>query len=158
VASLKEKLGDIENFGVWAKKNRLILENENPFYKIVSLYINALELIKLRTSILAPISQAVVKVAAQISDHYQYMKENESRLGTSESDDPLREMLSGLNRSLIWFVGQTAYRLIKFKDESAEKKDKEGNPTEKMQDLIVQSNLLSGGIEQRFIGSFSAET
>mmetsp|Transcript_44297 Transcript_44297/g.32302 ORF Transcript_44297/g.32302 Transcript_44297/m.32302 type:complete len:140 (+) Transcript_44297:1681-2100(+) len=86
------------------------------------------------------------------------MKENESRLGTSESDDPLREMLSGLNRSLIWFVGQTAYRLIKFKDESAEKKDKEGNPTEKMQDLIVQSNLLSGGIEQRFIGSFSAET
>ena len=53
----------------------------------------------------------------------------------------------------------SAYKLIKVKEveKDQEKKDKE-SPSEKMQDLIIQSNLLSGGIENRFITLFSNDT
>ena len=49
-----------------------------------------------------------------------------------------------------------AYKLIKVKEveKDQEKKDKE-SPSEKMQELIIQSNLLSGGIENRFVVLFS---
>ena len=52
----------------------------------------------------------------------------------------------------------TAYKLIKVKEtekeKDPEKKEKE-SANEKMQDLIIQSNLLSGGIENRFVTLFS---
>ena len=56
-------------------------------------------------------------------------------------------------------MGMTAYKLIKVKDEKdQENKDKEKDKdSEKMQDLIIQSNLLSGGIENRFITLFSQD-
>lgn len=49
-----------------------------------------------------------------------------------------------------------SYKLIKVKDgeKTSEKKEKE-SPHEKMQELIIQSNLLSGGIENKFITLFS---
>ena len=53
----------------------------------------------------------------------------------------------------------TAYKLIKVKEaeKDQEKKEKE-SANEKMQDLIIQSNLLSGGIENRYVTLFSQET
>jgi hypothetical protein len=52
----------------------------------------------------------------------------------------------------------TAYKLIKVKEveKDQEKKDKE-TQNEKMQELIIQSNLLSGGIENRFLTLFSQD-
>jgi hypothetical protein len=52
----------------------------------------------------------------------------------------------------------TAYKLVKVKEteKDKDKKDKEkDSQNEKMQDLIIQSNLLSGGIENRFLSLFS---
>lgn len=47
------------------------------------------------------------------------------------------------------------------KDEDGKEKEEEINNTkdeaEKMHDLIIQSNLLSGGIENRYIHLFSDE-
>ena len=43
---------------------------------------------------------------------------------------------------------------IKEPEKDQEKKDKETS-SEKMQDLVISSNLLSGGIENRFIVLFS---
>lgn len=53
----------------------------------------------------------------------------------------------------------TAYKLIKVKEseKDPEKKEKESQ-NEKMQELIVQSNLLSGGIENRFLSVFSSDS
>lgn len=53
----------------------------------------------------------------------------------------------------------TAYKLIKVKEseKDPEKKEKESQ-NEKMQELIVQSNLLSGGIENRFLSLFSQDS
>jgi hypothetical protein len=76
--------------------------------------------------------------------------------------DRLKTFLDSFSRSLSWFVGQTAYKLIKVvKEEKEEKKDKEESAKEeieKMHELIIQSNLLSGGIENRSIRLFSAES
>jgi hypothetical protein len=53
----------------------------------------------------------------------------------------------------------TAYKLIKVKETEKESKDQDKkekeSANEKMQDLIIQSNLLSGGIENIFITLFS---
>jgi hypothetical protein len=59
----------------------------------------------------------------------------------------------------------TAYKLIRVvkddkeseKDKDASKKDTKETSSDKMHDLIVQSNLLSGGIENRFLSLFSDE-
>lgn len=76
--------------------------------------------------------------------------------------DRLKALLDSFSRSLSWFVGQTAYKLIKVvKEEKEENKDKEESAKEeieKMHELIIQSNLLSGGIENRSIHLFSAES
>ena len=68
--------------------------------------------------------------------------------------------MDSFSRTLSWFIGMMAYKLVKVKDTTSEKdqdkKDKE-SPSEKMQDLIISSNLLSGGIENRFITLFSNE-
>ena len=54
-------------------------------------------------------------------------------------------------------MGMTAYKLVKVKSDQAsvEAADKAKDDSH---DLIVQSNLLSGGIEHRFINTFSQET
>jgi hypothetical protein len=57
---------------------------------------------------------------------------------------------------LSWFLGMTAYKLIRIKDEKDVAKAAEKDQ-DKMQDLIIQSNLLSGGIENRYITLFSSE-
>ena len=51
----------------------------------------------------------------------------------------------------------TAYKLIKVKEAEKDSENKEKRYKAKMQDLIVQSNLLSGGIENRFLHLFSQE-
>ena len=77
----------------------------------------------------------------------------------SGDNDKIKKFLDSFTRSISWFMGMTAYKLIKVKDEKdQENKDKEKDKdSEKMQDLIIQSNLLSGGIENRFITLFSQD-
>ena len=65
--------------------------------------------------------------------------------------DKLRKFMEGFSRNMCWFVGMVSYKLIKQKEPDAEKKEPE------MQDLLMQSNLLSGGIEYRFMTSFSQD-
>jgi hypothetical protein len=90
-------------------------------------------------------------------------KYSEKVISFGGKKDRLKIFLDSFSRSLSWFVGQTAYKLIKVKkdEEKKEKEDGANNAkeeTEKMHDLIIQSNLLSGGIENRHIHLFSAES
>ena len=80
----------------------------------------------------------------------------------AEGKDRLKTFVDQFSRSLSWFIGMTAYKLIKVKDEKESEKDKEKKETkdtssDKMHDMIIQSNLLSGGIENRFLTLFSEE-
>ena len=70
--------------------------------------------------------------------------------------DKLKKFLDSFSRNLCWFIGMTSYKLIRVKEEKEGDK-KEAAPNDKMQDLIIQSSLLSGGIENRFITQFSPE-
>lgn len=77
----------------------------------------------------------------------------------SEDKDKAKKFLDSFSRNINWFLGMIAYKLVKVKEaeKDSEKKEKE-SPNEKMQELIIQSNLLSGGIENRFITLFSPDT
>jgi hypothetical protein len=70
----------------------------------------------------------------------------------SDDKDKLKKNFDSFSRNLTWFIGKIAYKLIKVKEieKTKEKKDKE-TEDEKMQELFITSNLLSGGIESRFI-------
>jgi hypothetical protein len=89
------------------------------------------------------------------------MKKHSEKVSAFNGDkDRLKKFLDQISRGLGWFLGMTSYKLIKVKDEKEPEK-KEGKDAAagetKMQDLIIQSTLLSGGIENRFISLFSQE-
>lgn len=88
---------------------------------------------------------------------------------TSLVDDKLEKMIGKFMRHLNWYVGHIAYELIKIdKKEEPKKKedgtDEENNKKKKEKRLkevlkmVLQSNLLSGGIEPRHLDIFSTET
>lgn len=105
------------------------------------------------------ISQSVIGIVEALGDYYALIKKFKEKLNTSDDKDKLKKFFDSFSRNLCWFIGMSAYKLIKVKEveKDQEKKDKE-SPSEKMQDLIIQSNLLSGGIENRFITLFSNDT
>ena len=89
------------------------------------------------------------------------MKKHSDKITSLNGDkDKVKQFLDSFSRNLCWFIGMTAYKLIKVKDEKeVDKKDSKDVVLEndKMHDLIIQSNLLSGGIENRFLNLFSPE-
>jgi hypothetical protein len=110
--------------------------------------------------LIAPISHSVIDIIREISIYYSLTKKFKEKLNISDDKDKLRKTLDKFSRNLSWFVGMISYKLIKIKEpeKSEEKKDKEKekeSSSEKMQDLIISSNLLSGGIENRFLLLFS---
>ena len=97
----------------------------------------------------------------EISNFYAILKKYKEKITLAEDKDKVRKFFDSMSRNLCWFIGMTAYKLIKVKENEKpgdqEKKEKEQSPNEKMQDLIIQSNLLSGGIESRFLNLLSQD-
>jgi hypothetical protein len=72
------------------------------------------------------------------------MKKHSEKVTSFDSDkDRFKSFLDSFSRSLSWFVGQTAYKLIKVVKKEDEKKEKEEGASntkeeiEKMHDLII---------------------
>jgi len=122
----------------------------------VTLYVQTFSVFKLKTSLLPLVTKSVISIVQEISAFYNLMKKHSVNLSVSEDKDKLRKNLDSFSRNLSWFVGMISYKLIKVKEveKDQDKKDKE-SASEKMQDLVIQSNLLSGGIENRFVTQFS---
>lgn len=142
-----------------------IFEFNSGFVQIVNLYIQTFGVFKLKTNLLPTICHASNDILREISLYNTLMKKHQEKVTSFGGDkDRLKKFLDQFSRSLSWFVGSTAYKLIKVKEEKDEKKEgdkagKESNDAqEKMHDLIIQSNLLSGGMENRFVNLFSAES
>jgi len=136
------------------------------FFSIITLYIQTFGVFKIKTSLLPSVAQSTIDVLDEIGSFNSLMKKYSEKVTTFNGEkDRLKKFLDSFSRSLSWFLGMTAFKLIKVKDEKdQEKKDKEKekdgsdkSSNDKMQDLIIQSNLLSGGIENRFITLFSDE-
>ena len=73
------------------------------------------------------------------------MKKHKEKVSSYEGEkDRLNAFLDSFSRSLCWFVGHTAYKLIKVskkeeekKDEADEEKKNSREEQEKMHDLII---------------------
>ena len=92
------------------------------------------------------------------------MGELNSELDNSmKYSQPLEYRVANLRRHFSWFVGHFAYtqiridQVVKSKPKKDEEKSKEQERDEILQ-MVVQSNLLAGGIEDRFLFSFSQQS
>ncbi|CDW73494.1 UNKNOWN [Stylonychia lemnae] len=145
-----------EKFSIYLEQQFL---HNSGFFQIVSLYIQTFSVFKLKIALLPSITLSVNNVITEISNFNQIQKKYKEKITLDIEKDKLRKYFDSFSRNLCWFIGMTAYKLIKVKEveKDQEKKEKESQ-NEKMQDLIVQSNLLSGGIENRFLTLFSQDS
>lgn len=138
-----------------------LFQFNSAFYSIVTLYVQTFSVFKLKTSLLPSVAASVINIVHELGQYYAVTKKHSEKLNLTEDKDKLRKSFDAFSRNLTWFIGMTSYKLIKVKESDASSKDqqdkKEKEANEKMQDLIIQSNLLSGGIENRFITTFSTE-
>jgi hypothetical protein len=65
-----------------------------------------------------------------------------------EIDYTLKNILDAFSRNICWFLGQSAYKLITIKEELA---PGDAPKQDEMEQLILHSNLLAGGIEPRLV-------
>jgi hypothetical protein len=94
---------------------------------------------------------------SEISHYYAIIKKFGAKINLPVEKDRLRKCFDSFSRTLSWFIGMTAYKLVKVKEVEKEADKKEKDNEQKTQDLIIQSNLLSGGIENRFVTLFSTD-
>ena len=139
-----------------------LFEFNSGFFSIISLYTQTFSVFKVKTGLLPSLCHSTLEILEEISSFNALMKKHSEKVSSHGGDkDRLKKFLDNVSRSLAWFLGMTAYKLVKVKDdkdqEKKEKEAKEGSADTKMQDLIIQSNLLSGGIENRFITLFSQD-
>lgn len=97
---------------------------------------------KLKISLLPQISQSVTNIITEISHFNTILKKYKEKVTVEADKDKIRKYLDNFSRNLCWFLGMTAYKLIKVKEvekDQGEKKEgaKEPSQSEKMQDLIV---------------------
>mmetsp|Transcript_41592 Transcript_41592/g.63461 ORF Transcript_41592/g.63461 Transcript_41592/m.63461 type:complete len:204 (+) Transcript_41592:2022-2633(+) len=111
-----------------------------------------------------------------ISQFYTVLKQYGEKLGTGkelpDEDlnpfllDTIPKLVAGQLRNLTWYLGQLTSQLLKIEEEKEEQKGKDQSTAQKNAEkrnkkiiqMVVQSNLLSGGIEQNELGIFSEET
>jgi hypothetical protein len=132
-----------------------LFQFSSGFFSVLTLYAQTFAVFKIKTNLLPSIAHSTLEVIGEISRLNKGMKCHAEKV-TAFGRDKLKRFLDGFSRNLSWFLGMTAYKLIRIKDEKDVAKAAEKDQ-DKMQDLIIQSNLLSGGIENRYITLFSSE-
>lgn len=104
------------------------------------------------------------KYVKQLSGKFAEEEENESDSDEEsekkyERNDAFADKIAILSREICWLTGSLAHGLIEVKSEVIDpdkaKKEKE---QEKMERLLMDSKLLSGGIENRHMNIFSKKT
>lgn len=151
--------GISEHYEKYATTIDKLLQFDSSFCQIVTLYVQTFSVFKVKTSLLPSVSQSVISIVQEVSQFFALLKKHSEKINVADDKDQLKKYLSSFTRTLSWFIGMTAYKLVKVKEteKDKDKKEKESQ-NEKMQDLIIQSNLLSGGIENRFLSLFSQES
>ncbi len=78
----------------------------------------------------------------------------------SNEDNNMTRNVSVLVRRICWFIGRISFSLIRVDastDEESKEKDKSKSADEKMAKMLMESKLLSGGIESRFLSTFAED-
>jgi hypothetical protein len=78
----------------------------------------------------------------------------------SKVDNNMTINVNALVRRICWFIGRISFSLIRVDastDEESKEKDKSKSADEKMAKMLMESKLLSGGIESRFLSTFAED-
>ena len=90
--------------------------------------------------------------------HKWWQEEGSDSEKEEPSDDDIKtdltEELKNFTRKLCWFLGSLSFNLISVKDEEPVKDE---TKEQKIVRILLDSKVLSGGIENRYVSSFSSE-
>lgn len=124
-----------------------LFEINSCFVSIVNLYVQTFGVFKLKTSLMPSVCHSSLDILAEISAFNTLMKQHTEKVSSfgSEGKDRLKVFIDQFGRNLSWFIGMTAYKLIKVikdekesdKEKDASKKDSKETSSDKMHDLIV---------------------
>lgn len=94
---------------------------ESSFLPLISLYVQTFSLTKVKLQFIPIVINSLENILKEISSFFTLLKDFEISL----ENDKIRSFLENLSRNLCWFLGMTAYKLMKVKDtEKADDKEK----------------------------------
>lgn len=70
----------------------------------------------MKNSLLPSITQSLIEILNEIANYYTLTKKYSEKLNLVEEKDKLRKFLDSFSRNISWFIGMTAYKLIKVKE------------------------------------------
>ena len=99
----------------------------SAFFQTVTLYVQTFSVFKLKSQLLPTVTVNVNRIIAEVGQFYAILKKYKEKITLEESKDKLRKFFDSFSRNLCWFIGMTAYKLIKVKEveKDQEKKEKE---------------------------------
>ena len=80
------------------------------------MYVQTFSVFKLKTSLLPTITYSVINVVKELGNYYTITKKHSEKLKLEEDKDKLKKFFDSFSRNLCWFIGMTAYKLIKVKE------------------------------------------
>jgi hypothetical protein len=120
------------------------------------------------------VTSSAIGLTQVISDFTQYLKTEHNKLKgepnaeVSEDTEPFTDddiandmttRMKELTRRVCWFLGTISFNLVQIKSEQLTLEQmKEEQPSQKMARMLMESKVLSGGIENRFLNKFDQET
>jgi len=129
---------------------------ELSFIGLLSTYVHTFSVCALNSKLVPRLTEAAVEVVRKISDFLAVKRKYGEKIAVEK--DALAHFLASVSRSVSWFIGKTAYKLVKIEmDKEDAKQSEKKDQNSSMVAMILNSKLLSGGIETRHVISFSEE-
>lgn len=140
---------------------------------LINLYTTTLsQVCNEQISICAVVVHSVISLVKELTSFTSLLKQNYKLLkGTPneepdsdaevilDSSDELVNIVQVMIRRLSWLVGSISFSLIHVKSEELTHDElKKETADQKMTRLLMESKILSGGIEVRFLSTFAQET
>jgi len=149
--------------------------------QITAVYVNTFFVIKnLNFDIMMTLIKGTTNLISSMNKFFSIWKSYGSKLGLGEEikaepktqiiDSNLQDLIVKLSQNLSWFAGQKAYELIKIEpkkiepppkeegDKDAQEKKKKKFRRDEALKMVVQSNLLSGGMESEHLNIITKES
>jgi hypothetical protein len=80
---------------------------------------------KLRIHLLPSITTSVIRILTEIGKFYTLSNKYQEKINVAEEKDKLKRFFNAFSRNLSWFIGMSAYKLIKVKEPEKEQDKKE---------------------------------
>ncbi len=93
------------------------------------------------------------EVVFEINYYFTTVQAQAQALGIKKKEDPLWSILEQFVRRMCYFVGSNAYKLARITKPTASSAEK--TESDMIEELILNSHLLSGGIENKYLGALS---